>query len=78
MGTSAIMVLIGQLPKVVVYGTNELMSSQVLVIGGLLGLVGFLASYLGSWVAKRASPRVFRLLIETMVLASGALLIIRG
>jgi uncharacterized membrane protein YfcA len=77
-GTSAIMVLIGQLPKVVVYGTNELMSSQVLVIGGLLGLVGFLASYLGSWVAKRASPRVFRLLIETMVLASGVLLIIRG
>jgi len=77
-GTSAIMVLIGQLPKLVVYGTNELLSSQVLVIGGLLGLVGFLASYLGGWVSKRASPRVFRLLIETMVLASGALLVIRG
>jgi uncharacterized membrane protein YfcA len=77
-GTSAIMVLIGQLPKLVVYGTNELLSSQVLVIGALLGLVGFLASYPGSWVAKRASPRAFRLLIETMVLASGALLIILG
>lgn len=77
-GTSAILVLIGQLPKMVVYGSNELLSSRVLVIGGLLGIIGFLASYLGSWVAKRASPRVFGLLIETMVVASGALLIIRG
>jgi len=77
-GTSAIMVLIGQLPKLAVYGSNELMSTGVLLLGGLLGIVGFLASYLGNWVAKRASPRVFRLLIETMVVASGALLIIRG
>lgn len=77
-GTSAIMVLIGQLPKLVVYDTNGLLSSQVLVIGALLGLVGFLASYLGGWVAQRTSPRVFSLLIETMVFASGALLIILG
>ena len=72
------MVLIGQLPKLAVYGTNELLSSQVLVIGALLGLVGFLGSYLGRWVAQRASPRVFRLLIETTVFGSGALLIILG
>lgn len=77
-GTSAIMVLIGQLPKLIVFGSNQLLSTELLLIGGLLGVVGFFASYLGSWVAKRASPRIFRLLIEAMVVGSSALLIIRG
>jgi len=77
-GTTAITVIITQIPKMIVFRSNNLLEWQSLLIAGLLGLIGFLASYLGNWVARRASPRLFRVLVELVLVASGSLLLIRG
>ncbi len=77
-GTSSASMLFAQTPKMVVYGANELLGTEVLWIGLALGAAGFLASYIGRWVAKKASERLFQYLVEGLLMGGGILLLVTG
>ena len=77
-GTSSASMLFAQVPKLAVYRTNDLLGTEALWIGLALGAFGFLASYIGRWVAKRASARLFQYLVEGLLIGGGVLILVTG
>tara|TARA_B100000809_G_scaffold245376_1_gene272286 strand:+ start:154 stop:861 length:708 start_codon:yes stop_codon:yes gene_type:complete len=74
-GTSSAAMLFAQTPKLFVYRGNDLLGTEVLAVGLALGVMGFLASYIGRWIAKRASARLFEYLVEGLLIGGGVLLL---
>ena len=74
-GTSSAAMLFAQTPKLFVYRGNDLLGTEVLTVGLALGVMGFLASYIGRWIAKRASARLFQYLVEGLLVVGGVLLL---
>ncbi len=77
-GTAGMIVLLTQVPKIIVFGGSGLLETEYLVIAGSLGLIGFIASYLGRLVIRNLSPKTFGILVEIMLCASGILLLFRA
>lgn len=77
-GTSAATTVVMQLSKMAVFGTTNLLSLPVLLIGAALGVAGFCGAYLGRWVSKRASKQTFQLIVEGLLIIGGILLLITG
>ena len=67
-----------QLPKLVVFGTNGLLTPRVLLLGLGLGFIGIGTAYLGKIILRRVPEKVFPWIITAMLLVSGLILLIRG
>ena len=77
-GTSAATTVVTQVSKMAVFRATDLLGMQVLLIGVALGVVGFSGAYLGRRVSKRASKRVFQLIVEGLLIIGSILLLITG
>lgn len=77
-GTAAATNVVAQIPKLAVFKTNDLLGPEVLLIGVALGVVGFSGAYLGRWMSKRSSERVFQLIVQGLLVVGGILLLVTG
>ena len=77
-GTLSLGMAIIQLPKLVVFGTNGLLTPRVLLLGLGLGIIGIGTAYLGRIILRVVPERVFPWIITAMLLVSGVILLVRG
>ena len=77
-GTEAAATVITHTFKLAAYGWTNLLSTEVLGAGLVLAPCMVAGSWLGKGVLDRLSERVFVILIEIVMVAAGALLILRG
>ena len=77
-GTLSLGMAIIQLPKLVVFGTNGLLTPRVLLLGLGLGIIGIGTAYLGRIILRVVPERVFPWIITAMLLISGVILLVRG
>ena len=77
-GTLSLGMALIQLPKLVVFGTNGLLTPRVLLLGLGLGFIGIGTAYLGKIILRRVPEKVFPWIITAMLLVSGLILLIRG
>ena len=77
-GTLSLGMAIIQLPKLVVFGTNGLLTPRVLLLGLGLGIIGIGTAYLGRIILRVVPERVFPWIITGMLLISGVILLVRG
>ena len=77
-GTSALGMATIQLPKLIIYGSSDLLTLQVLLMGVSLGAIAAGSAYVGRIILKRIPEHVFPKIITTMLLVSGFVFLIRG
>ena len=77
-GTSALGMSLIQFPKLVVFGSNDLITIKVLAMGIGLGLVAGASAFLGKIILGRIPEEVFPRVITAMLLISGVVLLVRG
>lgn len=77
-GTSSLNVIIGQAPRLAVYGADGLLTVNTLIIGVATGLIAFPGAYIGSLILRRVSVGAFPTIVEIVLIATGILLIVRG
>ncbi|MDE0822734.1 MAG: sulfite exporter TauE/SafE family protein [Dehalococcoidia bacterium] len=77
-GTSALGMSLIQFPKLVVFGSNDLITIKVLAMGVGLGLVAGASAFLGKIILGRIPEEVFPRVITAMLLISGVVLLVRG
>ena len=77
-GTLSLGMALIQLPKLVVFGTNGLLTPRVLLLGLGLGIIGIGTAYLGRIILRVVPERVFPWIITAMLLISGVILLVRG
>lgn len=77
-GTSSMGMALMQVPKLIVFGGDGLLTMRVLLLGLGLGAIGAVTAYLGRWILGRVPKEVFPRIITTMLLVSGFILLIRG
>ena len=77
-GTSAIGLGAIQIPKLIIFSTNGLLTTRVIVLGIGLGLIGVFGAYMGRTILKRVPERVFSRIITVMLLISGLMFLIRA
>ena len=77
-GTLSLGMALIQLPKLIIFGTNGLLTPRVLVLGLGLGLIGIGSTYLGRFILRRVPEKVFPWIITSMLLISGIILLVRG
>ena len=77
-GTSSLGMGIIQVPKLIIFGANGLLSLRVLLLGLGLGAIAASAAYLGRIILRRAPERVFPMIITTMLVVSGIVFLVRG
>ena len=77
-GTSAIGLGAIQIPKLIIFGTDGLLTPRVIILGFVLGLIGVFGAYMGKTILKRVSENVFSILITVMLLISGFMFLIRA
>ena len=78
LGTSSLGMLVAQVPKIGVYGSNGLYTQRAVTAGFSMGVVAILSAYAGRWFLGRIQPGVFRKMVDVMLIASGILFIVRG
>ena len=77
-GTSALGMAIIQGPKLIIYGTSDLLTLRVLLMGISLGAIAAGSAYLGRIILRRMPEHVFSKIITSMLLISGLIFLIRG
>tara|TARA_B100000315_G_C14588477_1_gene594429 strand:- start:550 stop:1488 length:939 start_codon:yes stop_codon:yes gene_type:complete len=77
-GTSSVGMFMVQIPKLAVFGGNGLLDAQAVSAGVALGMVAFLASYLGERIQRRIPQRLFPVIINFMLIAVGVLFVVQG
>lgn len=75
-GTEAASALTMHLTKITTYGTGDLLTAQVLLYGAVLTPATLLGAWVGKKIVGHLNDRVFILLIETGLVAAGALFLI--
>ena len=77
-GTSALGMGIIQIPKLIIFGTSDLLTLRVLALGLGLGAIAAGSAFLGRIILRRVPEHVFPKIITTMLLISGVVLLVRG
>ena len=77
-GTSALGMATIQVPKLIIYGTNDLLTLRVLLMGISLGAIAVCSAYMGRIILRRIPEHVFPKIITTMLLISGVVFLIKG
>ena len=77
-GTSAVGLGAIQIPKLIIFSTNELLTTRVIILGIVLGLIGVFGAYMGKTILKRVPEKVFSRMITAMLLISGFMFLIRA
>jgi len=77
-GTSSLGMALIQVPKLIIFGTGDLLTARVLLMGFGLGVIAAVTAYLGRWILRRVPERVFPWIITTMLLVSGVVFLVRG
>ena len=76
--TSALGMGMIQVPKLIIFGTSDLLTLRVLALGVGLGAIAAGSAYLGKIILGRVPEKVFPRIITTMLLISGVVLLVRG
>lgn len=77
-GTSAIGLGMIQIPKLIIFGSDGLLTTRVFVLGVVLGLIGVFGAYMGKSILKRVPEKVFSRMITVMLLISGFMFLVRA
>ena len=77
-GTFSLGMALIQLPKLIIFGTDGLLTPQVWLLGIGLGLIGMGSAYTGRFILRRVPEKVFPWIITGMLLISGIILLVRG
>lgn len=77
-GTSALGMGMIQVPKLIIFGTGDLLTLPVLLLGIGLGAIAAIAAYLGRIILRRVPEKIFPRMITAMLLVSGIIFLIRG
>lgn len=77
-GTSSMAMGIIQIPKLIIYGNNELLTLKVVLMGIGLGAIGAVTAVIGRWILRRVPERVFPWIVTAMLLIAGIVFLIRG
>ena len=77
-GTSAVGLGAIQIPKLIIFSTNELLTAREIILGVVLGLIGVFGAYMGKTILKRVPEKVFSRMITAMLLISGFMFLIRA
>ena len=78
-GTLALGMALIQLPKLIIFGTNGLLTPRVLLSLRLrLGVIGIGSAVLGRIILRRVPEKVFPWIITGMPLIFGIILLVRG
>ena len=67
-----------QAPKLIIYGSSDLLTLRVVLMGISLGAIAAGSAYLGRIILKRIPEHVFPKIITTMLLISGVVFLIKG
>ena len=76
--TSALSMGMIQIPKLIIFGVNDLLTLRVVLLGIGLGAIAAIAAYLGRWILRRVPEKVFPMIINIMLLVSGVILLVKG
>ena len=77
-GTASLGMFLIQIPKITIFGTNDLFTLQVLLMGVGLGAIGAGSTYLGRIILRRVADNVFHWIITTMLVVSGIIFVVRA
>ena len=77
-GTEAMTTVIMHITKLGVYGRYSLLDENTLLIGGAIGVVMILGTYLGKGILNKVPEHIFPYIIEGTMLVAGIIFIIRG
>ena len=77
-GTSALGMAMIQVPKLIIFGTSDLLSLRVVLLGVSMGAIAAGSAYLGRVILMRVPNHVFPKIITTMLLISGVVFLIKG
>ena len=66
------------MPKLIIFGTSDLLSIRVLALGLGLGIIAAGSAYLGRIILRRVPEHVFPKIITTLLLISGVVFLIKG
>jgi len=77
-GTSALGMGMIQVPKLIIFGSDDLITVRVLALGIGLGAIAAVSAVLGRVILRRVPEHVFPRIITAMLLISGVVFLIRG
>lgn len=77
-GTSALGMGMIQVPKLIIFGSSDLLSLRILALGLGLGAIAAFSAYLGRMILRRVPDDVFPKIINAMLIISGIILLVRG
>ena len=77
-GTSALGMGMIQVPKLIIFGSSDLITIRVLALGIGLGAIAAVSAVLGRVILRRVPEHVFPRIITAMLLISGVVFLIRG
>jgi len=77
-GTSALGMGLIQIPKLVIFTTNDLLVLRVILMGAGLGIIAGASAYLGKIILGRVPEHIFPKIITAMLVVSGVILLVRG
>ena len=76
--TSALGMGMIQVPKLIIFGSSDLITVRVLALGIGLGAIAAVSAVLGRVILRRVPEHVFPRIITAMLLISGVVFLIRG
>jgi uncharacterized membrane protein YfcA len=77
-GTFSACLLVTQVPKMAVFGSNALFNNRVLLVGFGIGSIAFLGALLGRFIMGKIPQRWVEFLIEGLMVMGGVLLLAKG
>ena len=77
-GTSALGMGMIQVPKLIIFGSSDLITVRVLALGIGLGAIAAVSAVLGRVILRHVPAHVFPRIITAMLLISGVVFLIRG
>ena len=77
-GTSALGMAAIQAPKLIIYGSSDLLTLRVILMGIGLGAIAAGSAYLGRIILRQIPDHVFPNIITTMLVISGVAFLIKG
>ena len=77
-GTSSMGMGMIQIPKLIIFGFNGLLTPRVVLLGIGLGAIAAISAFLGRIILRRVPERVFPIIITATLLVSGVIFLIRG